>query len=508
MLLTLVTACFILSGFAALLYQIVWMRLFAIAFGTSEIAVAIVLAGYMAGLAIGAAVAARYVNRITRPVLVYGILEGAIALAALALPLLVDVSGQLYAYFVGGQPAPPDASTFGQSLYYSIASFLVLLIPTALMGATLPLLARYVVTSERNLGSRVSALYSMNTFGAVGGALVAGFVLLPALGLRGTVWVGVLVNALVFFLAVVLSRYAGNLRDVSEPESIQEEARQGINFILPMILLSGVLSFVYEVLWTRMLSHVLGSSIYAFATMLSAFLTGIAIGAAGAGLVASNPRRATRIFAVCQFGIALASAFIYWRIEQSLPSGIAYGAIAFAVILPSTIFIGATYPLAVRAYAGNVADVGRASAIVYSWNTVGAIVGAIGGGFFIIPMLGFAGTAQLAVISNMLLGLAVLIFCARQSSWSVLPRWQVAGGVLLLIGIVAVFHPQRPDGLVTRAIFGGSGEPLVREVHYSVGRSSTVLMTENRARFEHRTKDLPEAQIGIIKKPPQRAPTL
>jgi len=502
MLLTLVIACFTLSGFAALLYQTAWMRLFAIAFGTSEIAVAVVLAGYMVGLAIGAAVAARYVNRITRPVLVYGILEGAIAIAALALPLLVDVSGQLYAYFVGGQPVPPDASTFGQSLYYSIASFLVLLVPTALMGATLPLLARYAVTSDRNLGSRVSALYSMNTFGAVGGTLVAGFVLLPALGLRGTVWVGVLVNGLVFILAVVLARYAGNLRDVSGPESEQKEAHQGINFILPMILLSGVLSFVYEVLWTRMLSHLLGSSIYAFATMLSAFLAGIAIGAAGAGLLARDPQRATRVFAVCQFGIALASAFIYWRIEQSLPLGIGYAAIAFAVILPSTIFIGATYPLAVRAYAGNVADVGRASAIVYSWNTVGSIVGAIGGGFFIIPMLGFAGTAQLAVMSNVLIGLLVLILCARRSSWPALPRWQLAGGVVVLIGLAVAFNPQRPDGLISRAIFGGSGEQLVREVHYSVGRSSTVLMTENRARFDLSTNGLPEAQIEFKGAPP------
>jgi spermidine synthase len=503
MLLTLVIACFVLSGFAALLYQVVWMRLFAIAFGTSEIAVAIVLAGYMAGLAIGAAVAARYVNRITRPVLVYGVLEGAIALAALALPFLVDVSGQLYAYFVGGQPAPPDASTFGQSLYYGIASFLVLLIPTALMGATLPMLARYAVTSDRNLGSRVSTLYSMNTFGAVGGTLVAGFVLLPALGLRGTMWVGVLVNGLVFILAIVLARYAGSLQDVSGSESVQKKTQQGSNFILPMILLSGVLSFVYEVLWTRMLSHVLGSSIYAFATMLSAFLTGIAIGAAAAGFVARNPWRAARIFAVCQFGIALASAFIYWRIEQSLPSSISYAAVAFAVILPSTIFIGATYPLAVRAYAGNVADVGRASAIVYSWNTVGAIVGAIGGGFFIIPMLGFAGTAQLAVISNVLLGLAVLALCARQPSWPALPRWQLAGGVVLLIGLTAAFQPQRPDEIVTRGIFGGSGERLVREVHYSVGRSSTVLMTENQARFDLSTNGLPEAQIEFKGSPPR-----
>ena len=187
MLLSLIILCFTLSGFAALLYQTAWIRLFAIAFGTSEVAIAVVLAGYMGGLAVGAALAARYVAVIRRPVLVYGLLEGGIAIAALAMPLMVIASGQLYAFFVGGQPAPPDAGSFGQPLYYSIASLLVLLVPTVLMGATLPLLAQFVVTSNRNLGGRVSLLYSMNTFGAVAGVLAAGFILLPEFGLRGTV---------------------------------------------------------------------------------------------------------------------------------------------------------------------------------------------------------------------------------------------------------------------------------------------------------------------------------
>lgn len=500
MLLALVILCFTLSGFAALLYQTAWMRLFAIAFGTSEVAVAVVLAGYMAGLAIGAAIAARFVNRVRRPVLVYGVLEGAIAVSALALPLLVDFSGSLYAWFVGNQPVPPDASTFGQSLYYGIASFVVLLIPTALMGATLPLLARYVVTSNENLGSRVSMLYSMNTFGAVGGTVVAGFVLLPLLGLRGTVWVGVLVNGLVFLLAVALARFAGAVEQ-HVATAPREPAKRGVDFILPMILLSGVLSFVYEVLWTRMLSHVLGSSIYAFATMLAAFLTGIALGATGAGLVARDPKRATLLFALCQFGIALTSAFVYWRIEQSVPSGIGYAMLAFVVILPSTMFIGATYPLAVRAHAGDVDDVGRSSAIVYSWNTVGAIIGATAGGFFIIPALAFAGTAQAAVLANIVLGVIVLFLCSRDTRFTP-RRWQVAAGIALLVLAALLFQPSRPDALVTRAIFGGSGESPVREVYYSVGRSSTVLMTENRSRFDLSTNGLPEAQIEFKGAPP------
>jgi spermidine synthase len=503
MLLSLVILCFTLSGFAALLYQTAWMRLFAIAFGTSEIAVAVVLAGYMGGLAVGAAVAARYVAVIRRPILVYGLLEGGIALAALAMPLLVDASGQLYAFFVGGQPAPPDAGTFGQPLYYSVASLVVLLVPTALMGATLPLLAQFVVTSNRNLGGRVSLLYSMNTFGAVGGVLAAGFVLLPAFGLRGTVWFGVLTNFVVFVIAVLLARRVGqSTADRQVAPTGEEAVASGAKFILPLIAMSGALSFVYEVLWTRMLSHVLGSSIYAFATMLSAFLAGIAIGAAAAGTVAKNPRRATMLFATSQFGIAVSSAFVYWRIEQSIPSGIGYALLAFAVILPSSIFIGATYPLAVRSHAGNVADVGRSSAVVYSWNTVGAIVGALLGGFIIIPELGFAGTAQFAVVANLGIGLTALALCVRVPGWRPIGRLQPVAATVIVIATVLLFHPHRPDAVVMRTHFGGSGESTVKEIYYSVGRTSTVLLTENEARFDLSTNGLPEAQIEFRGAPP------
>jgi spermidine synthase len=503
MLLPLVILCFTLSGFAALLYQTAWIRLFAIAFGTSEIAVAVVLAGYMGGLAVGAALAARYVAVIRRPVLVYGLLEGGIAIAALAMPLMVNASGQLYAFFVGGQPAPPDAGAFGQPLYYSIASLLVLLVPTVLMGATLPLLAKFVVTSNRNLGGRVSLLYSMNTFGAVGGVLAAGFILLPAFGLRGTVWFGVLTNFIVFIIAVLLARRVEGSRVDRQAEPPDDETEStGVRFILPLIALSGALSFVYEVLWTRMLSHVLGSSIYAFATMLSAFLTGIAIGAAAAGTVAKNPRRATLLFAASQFAIAVASAFVYWHIEQTVPSGISYALFAFAVILPSSIFIGATYPLAVRSHAGGVADVGRSSAIVYSWNTVGAILGALLAGFIIIPMLGFAGTARIAVVANLCIGLIALVLCTRVASWRPIGHVQPTAALIVVLGTVFLFHPSRPDAVVMRTHFGGSGESTVQEIYYSVGRTSTVLLTENEARFDLSTNGLPEAQVEFRGAPP------
>ena len=198
--------CFLLSGFSALLYQTAWTREFSFVFGTSEIAVAVVLAGYMGGLALGSVLAARFAPRIRRPVLVYGALELGIALAALAIPLGIQgLTAAYVAIFARDLPMEPGtAATF----FRLAGAFLLMLAPTALMGATLPLLARHAVRHDAEIGPRIGALYATNTMGAIGGTVCAAFLLLPWLGLRQTVYVGALGNGLVFLAAVALSRGA------------------------------------------------------------------------------------------------------------------------------------------------------------------------------------------------------------------------------------------------------------------------------------------------------------
>src|SRR5262249_48645551 len=150
-------------------------------------AVATVLAAYMAGLAAGAAIAGRYAARLARPVLVYGLLELGIAVAALAVPLAIAAARWLYVALFGSQEALPDAGGLATSLFYLGCSFVLLLVPTALMGATLPLLARHAVRDDAQIGSRIGILYAVNTTGAVGGVVLAAFVLLPGVGLRATI---------------------------------------------------------------------------------------------------------------------------------------------------------------------------------------------------------------------------------------------------------------------------------------------------------------------------------
>ena len=506
-----VVACFVLSGFAALLYQTAWLRQFSLVFGTSELAVAAVLAAYMGGLSLGAAVAARYVHRITRPVLFYGLLEAGIAISALAVPLLLQLARIVYVAVLGGQPEPVDASGLGQSFFYLIVAFIVLALPTTFMGATLPLLTKYVVKSEAQIGTRVGLLYATNTIGAIGGTLVAGFVLLPLLGLNGTVWVGVVINLLVFVLAASIAIQIGKTTQTAEAEGqdlspvageVQSEPTgdpRGRFWILPIMLLSGANAFVYEVLWTRLLGHILGGSITAFATMLAGFLSGIAIGSAIASRFARTRDQATGYFVMAQLGVAVTSILIYQLLPLAIPETAGLGgnvAFAILVLLPATIFIGATFPLAVRMLAASRSDAAPASARVYSWNTVGAIAGATLAAFFIIPLLKYEGTIKLAVLLNAALGLAAAFLATRRA------RSAIALPLVLFLGILGFYDPDMPEEILRSSpVFPMSSGEIV---FYEVGRSATVVVIEEGGSFYLRTNGLPEAAPSELGSPPER----
>ena len=555
-----VVACFVLSGFAALLYQTAWMRQFSVVFGTSELAVAAVLSAYMGGLALGAGTAARFVNRITRPVLFYGLLEAGIALSALAVPLLLQFARFLYVGMLGGQPEPVDASGLGQSFFYLAVAFVVLVVPTGFMGATLPLLTKYAVNSEEQIGARVGLLYATNTMGAIGGTLVAGFLLLPRLGLNGTVWVGVVINLLVFVLAALLATHIGRVSDAAEREldsrdrnardrdSRNRNARdrkvrgrkargrkardrdarvaggrgadaRGVVprpathdvparvagaprkrfWILPIMLLSGANAFVYEVLWTRLLGHVLGGSVAAFATMLAGFLSGIAIGSAIASRFARTREQAVHGFVLAQMGVAATSIAIYQLLPMATPETAGLGGnvvFAILVLLPATIFIGATFPLAVRVLAASKADAAPASARIYSWNTVGAIAGATLAAFFVIPWLKYEGAIKLAVLLNAALALAGVFLATRPV------KIAAAIPVVFFLGVLGLYYPKMPEEILRSSpVFPMPGGEIV---FYEVGRSATVVVIEDGGSFYLRTNGLPEAAASERGTPPER----
>ncbi|MFT7484882.1 MAG: spermidine synthase [Candidatus Paceibacteria bacterium] len=494
-----VLLCFALSGFAALLYQTAWLRQFSIAFGSSELAVATVLAAYMGGLALGATLAGKFVGRLRRPVLVYGLLELGIAAGALLVPTGLRLARDLQSELIGQQPELVASGGWEQPLFYAIAAFAVILVPTTFMGATLPLLTGHAVQRKSQIGTRVGLLYAINTAGAACGTLVAAFLLLPQIGLGATVQVGVGVNALVFVLAAWISRGSANRSAPVQDDACEAHAsNQRSSWILPLIAISGLTSFTYEVLWTRLFSQLLGGSVYAFATMLATFLVGITLGSAIAASLARSRKGSLWGFVVAQLGIAIFSALL-WNQLDGLPARFAAlegdagrsvfnaALLAASVLLPSTLFIGATFPFALRLLAVDVAHAGPASARVYSWNTVGAIAGALLSGFFLIPSLGFALVAQIMVGVNLLLMSMSAWLLGLSRNWS-LPITALA------ILLATQFSPQTPETLLRNSYLGpaAGGEIL----HFAVGRSATVLAVEEKGHLGIRSNGLPEAGVA------------
>ncbi len=495
----LVLCCFFLSGLAALIYETAWTHEFAFVFGTSELAVATVLAAYMGGLAAGAALAGRYGARLARPVLAYGLLELGIAIAALAVPLGIAASRWLYVALFGSQELLPDAGGLATALFYLACSFVILLVPTAMMGATLPLLVRHSVRTESEIGRRIGVLYATNTAGAVVGTIAGAFFLLPTFGLRATIAAAAGVNALVFAAAWAVARSAPAL---AEPEAAPASAPSALaggraHWILPMILASGFVSFSYEVLWVRLVGHVVGSGAQAFATMLASFLAGIAIGAAIAARLATDRRRAALGFGVAQLGIAgfsLAAfalvnwipAFADWVQLRGTPAIWGHIGACAVTLFPPALCIGATFPFAVRVLAAGRDAAGPASARVYAANTVGSIAGSVGAGFFLIPSLGFSGALIAAVAINFCLAAAAAILFE--------PRRRIVAALAAAGGVVLVVAPPTTPWGILRATSMGSGVRAWGPVTYlGVGRSSTVLVTDERAAWSLRTNGLPEA---------------
>ncbi len=489
--------CFLLSGFAALIYQTAWTRQFSLVFGTSELAVATVLAAYMGGLALGAWAVERWLPRVTRPVRTYAVLELGIEISAVVLvPLLILGSDWLLQTLFGHQPSPPDSSAVGTSLFYLISAFIVLAVPTTLMGATLPLLARYAVRRDVEIGPRIGMLYGLNTAGAVAGALLTAFWLLPAFGLSNSVRIAALINVAVFVVAARLAKSIGGAplvaagrSAIAHPSGPAGSWPRAI-FILPLILASGAVSFFHEVLWTRMLSHVLGSSLHAFGVMVASFLAGIALGGWLGARLATTRERATKIFIGAQLACAIAAAAAFLLMGYFIPPArhLAVSAVfGAALLLPLTFFIGTTFPLAVRILAESADDAASASARVYAWNTVGAIFGSLSAGFVVIPWLRFEGAIHAAV--------AVSCAIAVATTWLLLKpsRWFGTAVASLAVAIALPFRPSPPDALLRASPLNiaSGGE----RVFYDVGQSASVLVLKQDGALVLRTNGLPEAMV-------------
>jgi spermidine synthase len=486
---------FVLSGFSGLIYQSIWTQYLGLFLGHSSYAQSLVLILFMGGMAIGAWLVSRWSSRVRRPLLAYALIEVVIGLFGLCFDgLYQGLTGWAYTQLLPMLPAGQL-----QIARWLLAAAMVL--PQCiLLGATFPLMsAGYIRLHEHAEGRVLAGLYFSNSLGAAIGALASTYLLLPAIGMPGTVFTAGLLNLLVAFLVYPLSK-----REVAPPRtttvtSPADTTVRGHPLLILLVAgLTGAASFVYEITWIRMLSLALGTTVHSFELMLAAFILGIALG----GLWLKN--RADRLQSPLAtagwiqvfMGIAaLASMLVYanafewvgWLMRVITHSAEGYGlfnlasaGIALLVMFPAAFFAGMTLPLLTLALLrGGYGE--RAIGQAYAFNTVGAIVGVLAAVHLLMPILGLKHALLSAAMLDIVLGLVLMARCSPPTPHRIAPVVPAAAlGIVAAVGagLLVTFDPVVLNSSVYRTGTSTLGSQA-QMVYHQDGKTATVAVYDH-----------------------------
>jgi len=432
---TLLLLLFTFSGITGLIYEVAWSKYLTSFLGSTAYSNMIVLSSFMAGLAAGAFYLGKIADGVKNPLRLYALLELSIGAYCIAYPFLHNIGEHGFVFIAQSAHMAPAGSAL--LLLKFLISITLLIVPTFLMGGTLPILVRFFSTNLRDVGHDVAMLYAVNSLGAILGAGLGGFFLIQAFTLDGAVWIAAAMNLLIGVAGMWLARSA-TIAASGEQRAMQEEETPKFSPALARLAwivagISGFVAMLYELAWTRFLLPILGSSTYSFSVMLIAFISGIAL---GSWIVSKIVRRMKNLFlllVICQIGTAvfmLLSLPLYERLPYilwKLSSNLAMNASSFPVflvlefffcfmlmIVPTT-FSGMSLPIASRIASRDLARVGKLVGNVFSINTVGTVLGALATGLVFIPQFGVKHAMEIGIYVNALLGI-ILLFRTRQVS--------------------------------------------------------------------------------------------
>jgi spermidine synthase len=436
---------FVGSGCAALIYEIVWFQLLQLVIGSSVVSLGVLLGTFMGGMCLGSLLLPRVISPRHHPLRVYATLEAGIGAIGLLILWGMPFVGRAYIAW---------ASAAGSGLFIrGLIAAICLLPPTLLMGATLPAVARWVETTPRGV-SWLGFFYGGNIAGAVLGCLSAGFYLLRVYDIGVATYVGVVLNALVAALALMLARRmpsGASSKDTAQPQRVK--AAPGSWAIYVAIALSGMTALSSEVIWTRILSLLFGATVYTFSLILAVFLLGLGLGSSVGAAVARELKRPRVALGLSQICLCAAIAWTAYGISKSLPfwpinPSIATSAwytmqldfvLALWAILPGAILWGASFPLALASVASPGQDPARLVGGVYAANTVGAIVGSLGASLVLVVWIGSQQAQQALIVTSLIAALLVLGWgVIDQEKMSDGAQWATTAGLVAAAGLSVV----------------------------------------------------------------------
>jgi spermidine synthase len=464
-----ILACFFLSGAAGLVYEVVWARQLGLFLGITSFAHTAVITAYMAGLAAGSLYFGRRADGATSPLKIYAWLEVGVGLYAAVTPWMFEGLQAGYAGLTG----TAGVSGMPSHLVRFTIAMAALLVPTFLMGGTLPLLVRGFARSLPELGLAASRLYGLNTLGAMTGTLAAGYLLIPIYGLTLSVMVGVALNIGIALLVLALLKWVPEVGEISEEptadalaaksETAQSRSMAKIDTRFAILFgfgLAGFASLLTQLAWIRALILVIGGSVYAFTITLASFLAGIGLGSLayarflgskkGLSGDALNSRRlmqaaglALLISLTLLAGLAMIGRLPAWFLgawASGLHANFAVFQLfvfllCFSLMILPTLFMGALFPLVTVVWTRRFSAAGRGVGQAYAINTTGTIFGALLGGLLILPWLGIHGS--LLLTSAMYLFVTLLFWLAATSQWKASHRALGAAVALMAVAISA-----------------------------------------------------------------------
>jgi len=431
------------SGCAALIYEIVWFQLLQLVIGSSAVSLGLLLAAYMTGLCVGSAALPRVVSRRAHPLKVYAALELGIGVFGVLVLLAVPLVGRLYV-------AAVTQGVLGLVLRGTVAA-VCLLPPTVLMGASLPALARWLEATPRGV-SWVGWLYSANIAGAVSGCVLAGFYLLRVHDMAVATYVAAVINLLVALASVALSRRVSHGHSVEGTAPTVAVAGKRATFIYIAIAVSGLSALGAQVVWTRLLSLLLGGTVYTFSIILAVFLIGLWAGSSAGSFAARRVASPAMALTVCQLLLVvaigwtartLASSLPYWPVDPWLALDPLFNFQLDLVrclwaMLPATLLWGASFPLALAAAAEPGEDPGKLSGEIYAANTAGSVGGALAFSLVLIPEWGTQASQQLLIALAAVGAITAAIPLVRQRLVRSLGIAAVAAAVVLALAVGSI----------------------------------------------------------------------
>lgn len=405
---------FFASGISGLIYEVVWLRILSRIIGVTAYATAVTLAAFMAGLALGSFIFGRFVDNRKDQLRIFALLQLWLAVFAAVTPIILTGSVAVYKFV----SVITHQNTAAISMAKVVVSFLSLLVPTMLMGGTLPALTSFLVRRGGMFGKNFSLLYGLNTLGAVVGVVLSGFITIGAIGEWNTIFIGVSINLVVGFIAFVLHRsrtgFAEQAGETSEAKVKSVSKRISMypdkvrKIVLIVFMVSGFTALAYEVIWTRQLILFLLTSIYAFSGMLAVFLVGVALGSMLMNRFVDRLKTPLVVFAVLELVIGALSIFNLYLFGPLDGSVLTKTLSPVVLVLPLTLLFGAIFPVASLCYAKSTDVAGTSVGVLYAFNAIGNVAGSLFAGFLFISLLGSSKTVIMLGFVNIALGLLLL----------------------------------------------------------------------------------------------------